>query len=355
MDLDKLDLIANDQRSSQDSSSSTATVSSSPLPTKRLAPEPDALGNLEYKLRILPPTRHRYDRLLTQMKWRMLQGGGQCTYEIGVLDDGRCIGICPTEMRASLRVLASLAAELGATVNVRRAFTLLPGSILEGMSMESAQEELVEKTIAVEDVVEAKSSCGCSVSVWPSMPKLDLSAVSDYDSVYTIAIADENGNLHHGAWLGEADDIDSSSDGCQKEGGLLVDEDGETGFTYSLSFDERSTMLGTPQRRGVTPRRRCRYKARTAAQQRQKEGPAKQGIESRVDAVHTEANRPMLKHTVSNTLIESGELQPSNETEPQEQDASNDRQRSCKKLIVEAVVTKMAGQSEKDYIDYTSL
>ena len=91
----------------------------------RLAPEPDVLGNLEYKLRILPPTRHRFDKLLTQMQWRVLQGGGECTYEVGVLDDGLCIGICALEMQASISVLSSMAKELCASVKIRKAFEMI--------------------------------------------------------------------------------------------------------------------------------------------------------------------------------------------------------------------------------------
>ncbi|KAK0544711.1 hypothetical protein OC846_005240 [Tilletia horrida] len=85
-----------------------------------LNPEQDTIGNIEYKLKLLPPTRDRFNRLVTQLKWRLLQGGGMAIYEVGVLDDGALVGLSRREMRASLDTLEAMAAQLGARVEVRR-------------------------------------------------------------------------------------------------------------------------------------------------------------------------------------------------------------------------------------------
>ncbi|KAK0538212.1 hypothetical protein OC834_000538 [Tilletia horrida] len=85
-----------------------------------LNPEEDTIGNIEYKLKLLPPTRDRFNRLVTQLKWRLLQGGGMAIYEIGVLDDGALVGLSRREMRASLDTLEAMALHLGARVEVRR-------------------------------------------------------------------------------------------------------------------------------------------------------------------------------------------------------------------------------------------
>ncbi|KAE8244365.1 hypothetical protein A4X13_0g6643 [Tilletia indica] len=54
-----------------------------------LNPEHDTIGNIEYKLKLLPPTRDRFNRLVTQLQWRLLQGGGVAIYEVGVLESRR--------------------------------------------------------------------------------------------------------------------------------------------------------------------------------------------------------------------------------------------------------------------------
>lgn len=76
------------------------------------------------QLRLLPSNAERFERLTTQLKWRLQEGGGQAVYEIGVLDDGTLIGITDADMDRSLQTLELMAAELGATVMVLRTITL---------------------------------------------------------------------------------------------------------------------------------------------------------------------------------------------------------------------------------------
>ncbi|KAJ9123014.1 hypothetical protein QFC24_004053 [Naganishia onofrii] len=75
-------------------------------------------------LRLLPSGPERFERLTTQLKWRLQEGGGQAVYEIGVLDDGTLVGITYEDMDRSLETLELMAAELGATVMVLRTITL---------------------------------------------------------------------------------------------------------------------------------------------------------------------------------------------------------------------------------------
>ncbi|KAH6905498.1 GTP binding protein 2 [Coprinopsis sp. MPI-PUGE-AT-0042] len=55
------------------------------LSVPRLVAESDD-GNVEYKLQLLDPTPARFASLVTQLKWRLLEGGGQAYYELGVAD-----------------------------------------------------------------------------------------------------------------------------------------------------------------------------------------------------------------------------------------------------------------------------
>src|SRR6266511_3658599 len=94
-----------------------STPTSSPAPSKthtpsplsvelipRLVPESDD-GNVEYKLQLLNPSHGRFARLVTQLKWRLLEGGGQAYYELGVADSGDLIGLSRDELEQSLETL----------------------------------------------------------------------------------------------------------------------------------------------------------------------------------------------------------------------------------------------------------
>ncbi|KAF8874418.1 hypothetical protein BD779DRAFT_1476522 [Infundibulicybe gibba] len=97
-----------------------APTSSSPLAAElipKLVPEADD-GNVEYKLQLLSPSPARFARLVTQLKWRLLEGGGQAYYELGVADSGALIGLPRAELEQSLETLEMMAGEIGASVIV---------------------------------------------------------------------------------------------------------------------------------------------------------------------------------------------------------------------------------------------
>ena len=75
-------------------------------------------GNIEYKLKLIDPTPARFARLVTQLKWRLLEGGGQACYELGVTDDGLLIGLSRGHLERSLETLEMMAGEIGASVVV---------------------------------------------------------------------------------------------------------------------------------------------------------------------------------------------------------------------------------------------
>lgn len=88
-----------------------------------LVPEEDESGNIEYKLQILPVSADRFDRLVTQLSWRLTEGGGSCVYELGVRDDGALVGISLDDMRQSLTYLCAMAQTVGAHVSLQRLIT----------------------------------------------------------------------------------------------------------------------------------------------------------------------------------------------------------------------------------------
>lgn len=92
-------------------------LSPSPLLLPRLVPENDS-GNVEYKLQLLNPSPARFARLVTQLKWRLLEGGGQAYYELGVADSGELVGLSKVDLESSLDTLEMMAGEIGASVIV---------------------------------------------------------------------------------------------------------------------------------------------------------------------------------------------------------------------------------------------
>ncbi|EPS93216.1 hypothetical protein FOMPIDRAFT_162655 [Fomitopsis schrenkii] len=83
-------------------------------------------GNIEYKLKLTHISPARFARLVTQLKWRLLEGGGQAYYELGVADSGALIGLYRTDLEASLDTLDRMAGEIGASVIVVKEIEVPP-------------------------------------------------------------------------------------------------------------------------------------------------------------------------------------------------------------------------------------
>ncbi|KAL1760543.1 hypothetical protein FB107DRAFT_256076 [Schizophyllum commune] len=115
-------------------SASPSPLSKSPSPitvsaVPKLVPESDD-GNVEYKLQLLSPSPARFARLVTQMKWRLLEGGGQAYYELGVADSGALIGLPRNELEQSLETLEMMAGEIGASVIIVKEVEVPPAMAL---------------------------------------------------------------------------------------------------------------------------------------------------------------------------------------------------------------------------------
>ena len=75
-------------------------------------------GSIEYKQRLVTTSPWRLEQLTTQMQWRLTEGGGACTYLLGVADDGCPVGLPAATLAASLETLSRLAASLGCACRV---------------------------------------------------------------------------------------------------------------------------------------------------------------------------------------------------------------------------------------------
>ncbi|OQV12999.1 GTP-binding protein 2 [Hypsibius exemplaris] len=92
-----------------------------PFSKGQLPPEPP-LGNMEYKLKLIPVNETRRQHLSTQLKWRLKEGFGEAIYEIGVRDDGKVVGISEEDMRISLTTIDNMAKSIGAEILLTREF-----------------------------------------------------------------------------------------------------------------------------------------------------------------------------------------------------------------------------------------
>ena len=68
-------------------------------------PSEDDEGNVEYKWKLVNPTEERLQQLITQLNFRLGEGGNEAIYEIGVEDDGTPLGLSDEDLESSLLTL----------------------------------------------------------------------------------------------------------------------------------------------------------------------------------------------------------------------------------------------------------
>mgnify|MGYP003705971985 CR=1 FL=1 len=80
-------------------------------------PENDE-GSVEYKRQLINIKPNRFEHLVTQMKYRVLEGYGECLYEIGINDKGDAHGLNEEEFLESLDNLKKMAKSIDCEVVV---------------------------------------------------------------------------------------------------------------------------------------------------------------------------------------------------------------------------------------------
>ena len=75
------------------------------FPSEKLYNEELDNGNTEYKLKLINVDRIKLQKRITQMKFRLHEGNGECHYLIGVEDNGNPIGINEVEMKESIETI----------------------------------------------------------------------------------------------------------------------------------------------------------------------------------------------------------------------------------------------------------
>lgn len=126
---------------------------------KKLPPE-NSYGKTEYKLKLSNNAdKKRIERLASQMKYRLAEGGGEAFYVIGVTDDGEPLGLKEDELKESILVLEKAASRIGAKIQVLRKVEGKRGLIAEVLVRLSREEKPpVQVTIAALGNVDAGKS-----------------------------------------------------------------------------------------------------------------------------------------------------------------------------------------------------
>jgi GTPase len=81
-----------------------------------MAPE-NPEGNKEYKLKLSDNTIEKVEKLASQMRYRMQEGGGEAIYTIGVTDSGEMLGIDPEEFEKTKAILTTMASKNNFSIN----------------------------------------------------------------------------------------------------------------------------------------------------------------------------------------------------------------------------------------------
>lgn len=93
-------------------------------------PEPSD-GNTEYKLFLSPVSQDRLDRLATQMRYRLAEGGGEAFYELGMSDEGELVGVEQAKLGETLAAFDQISKVAGAEWKITRKYKGKKGEVLE--------------------------------------------------------------------------------------------------------------------------------------------------------------------------------------------------------------------------------
>ena len=123
-----------------------------------MEPEDD-YGNEEYKLLLTDKSRDRVDQLTTQMRFRMSEGGGECTYHLGVKDDGTVEGITEDEYSETFLYLDKIARSNKYTITSIYEKEVSKGKkVYELLIREQNENKYIDIKVAVAGSVDAGKS-----------------------------------------------------------------------------------------------------------------------------------------------------------------------------------------------------
>ena len=115
-------------------------------------------GNLEYKLKLDARSEERIERLVTQLNYRLNEGGGEAFYELGITDDGIPLGLTEEEAAESLKVIGRITEKLGAKFIVIRRERASRGYVYELLIRRTLDVPPIQVSVALLGNVDAGKS-----------------------------------------------------------------------------------------------------------------------------------------------------------------------------------------------------
>lgn len=106
-------------------------------------------GNIEYKLKLVNTSKERIEGLITQMKFRLQEGNGQCIYQIGVEDNGNPLGLSEDDLKSSLATLSIMTEKIEAVMTVLNYSQGKVGVIAEILVTKPKQEKQVKDKVEI--------------------------------------------------------------------------------------------------------------------------------------------------------------------------------------------------------------
>ncbi len=135
-------------------------------------------GNVEYKLRLSPPSEERIEELATQLNYRINEGGGEAFYELGVSDDGQPVGLTDQEAEEAFKVLYKICKKIGASYMVLRKERARRGYVFEVLIRKSVDVPPVMINVVLLGNVDAGKSTLKGVLVSGQLDDGDGAAMS---------------------------------------------------------------------------------------------------------------------------------------------------------------------------------
>jgi GTPase len=129
-------------------------------------PEKDD-GNVEYKLKLIDKTDERIQELATQMRFRCMEGNGECFYNLGVEDDGNLVGVTDEEYEETVNTLKIIAKKNDYYVQILSKDRVTENkSVYEVLIRENNSSKYIDIKVCVAGNVNASksSTIGCLVT-----------------------------------------------------------------------------------------------------------------------------------------------------------------------------------------------
>ena len=115
-------------------------------------------GNQEYKLKLDPQSEERIAKLITQLNYRLNEGGGEAFYELGISDDGLPVGLTEDEARRTFEVMDRIVGSLGARYMVVRREKASRGYVYELLIRKTVDVPPIQISVALLGNVDAGKS-----------------------------------------------------------------------------------------------------------------------------------------------------------------------------------------------------